>query len=156
MKLIQHFHDYLVKTKLLNPEDLEVWESEGRVYSVHDFSGDHEMVKRREFTMNLSVNNVSDGFDFDSLEFAVAWWINVWGKNRNQQEPAFLIENDIENRRVTDVWIGFSVEEKTIFKDGEVCRCVKPNILKKDMNVDNLPHFLRFVDYGLEVPLVDE
>lgn len=156
MRIIQHFHDYLVGTKLLKPDDLEVWESDAVVFSTHGFTGGHNLIKRRRFTMNLSVNNVADGFDYDSLEFAVVWWMNVWGPNRDQDKPAFRVEADLTNRRITDIWIGCEVEEKTMFKNGKVCRCQKPNIIKEDIEAGSLPHFLRFVDYGLEYPINDE
>lgn len=154
--LIQSLHDYLIKTGLVTETQLEVWESESLVFSSHDYSGGHDLIKRRVFKANLFINNLTDGFDRDAIEFALVWWLNVWGPPAENGAPRFTVEADIENRKITDLWVGFELEEKSrLLPGGAVVVCNKPNIIQQEIDRSEWPHYFRFVNQGLTVQISD-
>lgn len=155
MKL-QHLHDYLLSTGLITPDQLEVWETDSTTSSKHGYDGSPEMLKTRTYTMNVLISNWTATQDRDTIEFAVLWWLNVYEPSHDTEKPRFRTEPDIQNHRVANLWIGFTVTEKTkILADGTITRCMPQNIINDGDDI-TLPTWVRFVNEGLELPLIDE
>ena len=153
---IQHFYEYLISTGLITAEQVEVWESDSETYNSHQFDGSTELIKTRQYTINLLVNGMTLSQNRDAIEFAVLWWLNVYEDSHDLTKPRFRTEPDIQNHQITDFWLGFTVTEKSkLNADGTIDYCNRQNVITEEDLL--IPTWLRFVDYeGLEFQLADD
>lgn len=147
MSKLQELHDYLLKTKLVEADQLEVWETNSKTYAGNALDGSHKMSKRRDYQANILISNLTPKQDRDQIEFALLWWLNLYQPDHQQDKPRLLTDPDIKDTRVTNLWIGCQLTEKTFLEAGKVKRCFKP--LRMDAAIlQNIPVWLADVVSG--------
>lgn len=139
---IQMIYDHLIKTKVVKEEQLEIWESDSKTYTTNSLDGSHDISKRREFQCNITINNLVPGQDRDAIEFSLIWWLNLYEPDHDPNKARFKVEANIIDQRITDLWIGFHLTEKSKHEAGETKLCIKPLLMNADM-MDLLPAELK-------------
>lgn len=129
MSKLQKLHDYLLGTKLVTADQLDVWETNSKTFSANTLDGSHTIVKRREFQGNILISNLTPEQDRDQIEFALIWWLNLYEPDHATDKERLLTDPDIKDSLVTNLWIGFRLTEKSRLVEGRVELCIKPLLI---------------------------
>lgn len=152
MSKLQKLHDYLLETRLIESDQLEVWETNSKTFAGNTLDATHKMSKRREYQANILISNLTPAQDRDQIEFALIWWLNLYEPDHDLNQPRLLTDPDIADARVTDLWIGCKLTEKVWLEAGQVKRCFRPLVMDAAV-VQNVPVWLEDVVTGEEFQL---
>ena len=116
----QLLHDYLVKTKLVREDQLNVIALSRHVSGINDWDLDK---KHKRVTIETVITITDFAFishDIDLLEYGIKYWLN-----RYNNTTEFLLVPEIKTSETVDLWIGDIEikEESNISETGVIQRC---------------------------------
>lgn len=151
MNKVQHLYDYLVKSKLVAEESLNVYADEGKTKGSQIISNDQTIIMRDEYQINIFITDYpADKQDVRKLKITILWWINVYQGQSAAEDLKW--EADLKNSSTSDLWFGILVDETTRMQNGEITTCIKQiPIINPDLA--ELPVFLRDDITGEEIDI---
>ncbi len=127
MKKINLIHNYLVERKLVTETQLEVWTDGIDVEIPVIDPRQPQLGQTYKTQINILIKDFTREQDIRAITLALGWWLNLYEPNQVGQKDRLKVVPYIENRRITEVWIGLMVEEDShLAEDNTVQSCIYP------------------------------